>query len=300
MGRSGIITTLTIANKMKSRLALTAFTLLSCCVPLVGCNMNNYSASRDFEKTIPCDSQMEVEVSSFCGDIVITKSELPEITIVARMKAYGTSQKEAEGVLDSLIPTIESNEKFTQIVAEQQKVRSMFLSNSVDFEVRVPAGCNLRLSTSNGGISSEDSQASVTAHTSNGDVSISHAQGNVELNSSNGEIEVMQCDGNLQARTSNGRIAITGCNLQGDCKAITTNGEIEASLPATTSLLIKAATTNGTVQFPASNLKTTQKSESKIEGVWGAGSEGQSSLDVSLTLESSNGDIVIQEIIHAI
>lgn len=299
MGRLGIITNPTIANKMKSRLALTAFTLLSCCVPLVGCNMNNYSASRDYEKTIPCDSQMEVEVSSFCGDIVITKSELPEITIVARMKAYGTSQKEAEGVLDSLIPTIESNDKFTQIVAEQTE-SSMFLSNSVDFEVRVPVGCNLRLSTSNGRIVSEDSQASVTAHTSNGDVSISHARGNFELNSSNGEIEVMQCDGNLQARTSNGRIAITGCNLQGDCKAITTNGEIEATLPASTSVMIKAATTNGAVQFPVSNLKTTQKSESKIEGVWGVGSEGRSSLDVSLTLESSNGDIVIQEIIHAI
>ena len=215
MGRLGIITTLTIANKMKSRLALTAFTLLSCCVPLVGCNMKNYSASRDFEKTIPCDSQMEVEVSSFCGDIVITKSELPEITIVAHMKAYGSSQKEAEGFLDSLIPSIESNDKSTQIVAEQ-KERAMFVSNSVDFEVRVPAGCNLRLTTSNGRISSADSQASVTANTSNGDISIADAIGSIELNSSNGEIEVKQCDGNLQVRTSNGRIEIAGCSLKGD------------------------------------------------------------------------------------
>lgn len=262
--------------------------------------MNNYSASRDFEKTIPCDSQIEVEVSSFCGDILITKSELPEITIVAHMKAYGSNQKEAEGILDSLIPTIESNDKSTQIVAEQPKERSMFVSNSVDFEVRVPAGCNLRLTTSNGRIASSDSQASVNANTSNGDVSISNALGSIELNSSNGEIEVKQCDGNLQARTSNGRIAITGCSLKGECKAMTTNGEIDAILPATTSVLIKAATTNGAVQFPASNLKTTKKSESAMEGTWGVGSEGSSTVDVSLTLESSNGDITIKETTTAI
>ena len=300
MGRLGINTTLTIANKMKSRLALTAFTLLSCCIPLVGCNIKNYSASRDFQKTIPFDSQMEVEVSSFCGDIVITKSELPEITVVAHMKAYGSSQNEAEGILDSLIPSIESNDKSTQIVAEQPKERSMFVSNSVDFEVRVPAGCNLRLTTSNGRISSADSQASITANTSNGVVSISNALGSVELNSSNGEIEVKQCDGNLQARTSNGRIDITGCNLQGDCKAITTNGEIEATLPASTNVKVKAATTNGTVQFPASNLKTSKKSENAIEGAWDSDFEGQSSSGVSLTLESSNGDIVIKETIPSI
>ena len=299
MGRLGIISTLANANKMKTRLALTSFTLLSFCIPFVGCNLKNYSASRDYQKTIPCDSQIEVEVSSFCGDILITKSDLPEITIVAHMKAYGASQKEAEGTLDSLVPTIESNEKSTQIVVER-KERSTFVSNSVDFEVKVPAGCNLRLTTYNGRISSEDSQASVTASTSNGDVLIFNARGKIELKSSNGELEVKQCDGNLQASTSNGSIGIIGCTLQGDCKAITTNGEIEASLPATTSLLIKAATTNGTVQFPTSNLKTTQKSESAIEGVWGMDSEGRSAPEVSITLESSNGDIVIKEISPAI
>jgi DUF4097 and DUF4098 domain-containing protein YvlB len=299
MGRLGIISTLANANKMKTRLALTSFTLLSFCIPFVGCNLKNYSASRDYQKTIPCDSQIEVEVSSFCGDILITKSDLPEITIVAHMKAYGASQKEAEGTLDSLVPTIESNEKSTQIVVEQ-KERSTFVSNSVDFEVKVPTGCNLRLTTYNGRISSEDSQASVTASTSNGDVLIFNARGKIELKSSNGELEVKQCDGNLQASTSNGSIGIIGCTLQGDCKAITTNGEIEASLPATTSLLIKAATTNGTVQFPTSNLKTTQKSESAIEGVWGMDSEGRSAPEVSITLESSNGDIVIKEISPAI
>ncbi len=299
MGRLGIISTLANANKMKTRLALTSFTLLSFCIPFVGCNLKNYSASRDYQKTIPCDSQIEVEVSSFCGDILITKSDLPEITIVAHRKAYGASQEEAEGTLDSLVPTIESNEKSTQIVVEQ-KERSMFISNSVDFEVKVPAGCNLRLTTYNGRISSEDSQASVTANTSNGDVLIFNARGKIELKSSNGELEVKQCDGNLQASTSNGSIGIIGCTLQGDCKAITTNGEIEASLPATTSLLIKAATTNGTVQFPTSNLKTTQKSENAIEGVWGMDSEGRSAPEVSITLESSNGDIVIKEISPAI
>lgn len=149
--------------------------------------------------------------------------------------------------------------------------------------------------TSNGRIASEDSQASVTANTSNGDVSISNARGNIELHSSNGELEVKQCDGNLQASTSNGSIGIIGCTLQGDCKATTTNGEIEAILPATTSLLIKAATTNGTVQFPTSNLKTTKKSENAIEGIWGSGSEGRSAPEASITLESSNGDITIKE-----
>ena len=299
MGRLGIISTLAKANKMKTRLALTTFTLFSCCIPFVGCNLKNYSASRDYQKTIPCDSQLEVEVRSFCGDILITKSDLPEITIVAHMKAYGASQKEAEGTLDSLVPTIESNDKSAQIVVEQ-KERSMFVSNSVDFEVRVPAGCNLRLNTNNGRISSEDSQASVSANTSNGDVSISNARGKIELNSSNGELEVKQCDGNLQATTSNGSIGIIGCTLEGDCKAVTSNGEIEAILPASSSLWIKAATTNGTVQFPTANLKTTKKSENAIEGAWGATSESQSAPEVSITLESSNGDIVIKETSPAI
>lgn len=82
MGRPGVLTNLTIANRMKSGFALTTFSLLSCCIPWVGCNIKNDSASRDFEKKSPCDSQMEVEILSFCGDIVIAKSELPETSDV--------------------------------------------------------------------------------------------------------------------------------------------------------------------------------------------------------------------------
>lgn len=279
---------------MKIQIPFVSAAFLASLILSVGCSLQNFSASRDYQKTIPVNSQVEVVVDSFNGDILVTKSDTPEIAIVAHMKAYGSSQEAAESALDALVPSIDSYGQSIQIKAKQTR-RVGFMSDSVDFELRIPAGCELRLTTSNGKISSEDSQASITANSSNGSISVTKAKGVVDLNTSNGPVELNQCEGIVGIKTSNGRITLVDCLLEGNCKATTSNGKIEVSLPRSVNLSISASTSNGSIEYPEDLLNTAKKSKQAIEGTWGEATDTNAKKDIALVLETSNGQVLIEE-----
>lgn len=143
---------------------------------------------------------------------------------------------------------------------------------SVDYTVELPAGVDVRGSTSNGSIELS-------------------AVGEVDVLTSNGRIELEEVAGSVDAETSNGRII--GRDLNGDgVRVSTSNGAIELELGEPQD--VEASTSNGaiTLEVPPESYRVsadTSNGSTDIEVPNDA--DGRFSLD----LRTSNGSITVQE-----
>lgn len=259
---------------------------------LAGCDMPAFSAKRDFQKTIPVNSQVEVIAETFNGSLEVTPSETSEIELVAHIKAYGHTQEEADQYLEELQPEIETSTSAVTIRCKKRSSR-FISSDSVSLELRVPAKWPLRLTTSNGAIKAAKSESAVIAETSNGRIEIFDSVGPLELSTSNGRIVIERAHGNVKAQTSNGAIKIVDCELEGDCRISTSNGTIDASLKQNSPVRFDASTSNGSVRCGESNFEITKQSKTRIEGVWLGKSDPASSGKSFLEIETSNGSITV-------
>ena len=109
--------------------------------------------------------------------------------MVAHAKAYGMTQDEAEAALEALSPEIDTTA--TSITFEcTNRARKFNYSDSVSLELKVPARWPLKLETSNGNVSANQSQGPVTISTSNGRIEVKGATGSLHVSTSNGKITI--------------------------------------------------------------------------------------------------------------
>ena len=260
---------------------------------LSGCNLPGFSAKKDFESTIPVNSQVEVIAETFNGSIDVTPTENSEIELIAHIKAYGNSQEEADKALELLIPEVDTSTDAVTIRCKKRS-NSIFSSDQVRLELKVPAKWPLRLTTSNGHIKTSNSQSTVNAQTSNGSIDVVDAQGDIHLSTSNGRIEIKKASGNIQANTSNGAITLANCNLTGDCTLGTSNGSIGVVLNQIEGLKFEASTSNGSIRCDEEKFEFSKKSKTRVEGTWKGESGASSGTKSSLVLSTSNGSITIK------
>jgi DUF4097 and DUF4098 domain-containing protein YvlB len=263
-----------------------------CMIAFAGCNVPRFSANRDYQKTIPVNSQVEVIADAFNGFIKVSPSDGPQIELVAHMKAYGYSVQDAEGALDSLIPEIDTTEDAVHI--KTKKRDSMMNQDSVDFELKVPQKWPLRLHTSNGDVTVEDSSSPVYVKTSNGSVLVERAIGKIELTSSNGQVTLLGSDGEIAIKTSNGQIVMKDCSLQGDSQIKTSNGEVSLAMLNEYAVTVEADTSNGIISFDPNRLDAKKREDSHVTGLWHGSLPKDTKPSVKLTVRSSNGTISIQ------
>ena len=258
---------------------------------LAGCNMPQFSAKRDFEKIIPINSQVDVNVQTFNGSITVTPSDLSEIQLVAHAKAYGYSQEEADSALEALVPEIDTTTSAVTIACKKRN-QMLMQSDSVSLELKVPASWPLHLVTSNGAVSTTQSRGPVTIETSNGKIEVKEAAGALQLSTSNGKIIVENSAGNIQASSSNGAVQLIGCALEGKCKLATSNGSISVNLSERKPIGLDASTSNGSIKFNAADVDLTKNSKSHISGVLFGKANGKAP-DSHLDLETSNGSVTL-------
>ena len=256
-----------------------------------GCNMPQFSAKRDFEKVIPINSQVNVNAETFNGSITVTPTDQSEVSLVAHMKSYGYTQEEADSALDSLVPNIDTTASALTIACKRRSQTLMY-SDSVSLELKVPASWPLKLSTSNGAVSTTQSRGPVTIDTSNGKIEVKEAAGSLQLSTSNGKIIVENSAGNIQASSSNGVVEMTNCSLEGKCKLETSNGQIKVSFSDRTPINLDASTSNGSIQFKEADADLTKNAKTHVTGVLFGKANG-SIPAASLDLETSNGNITI-------
>jgi DUF4097 and DUF4098 domain-containing protein YvlB len=256
-----------------------------------GCNMPQFSAKRDYEKVIPINSQVNVNAETFNGSITVTPTDQSEVALVAHIKSYGYTQEEADAALDSLSPAIDTTASALTIACKRRNQTLMY-SDSVSLELKVPATWPLKLSTSNGAVSTTQSRGPVTIDTSNGKIEVKESAGLLQLSTSNGKIIVENSAGNIQASSSNGVVELTNCSLEGKCKLETSNGQIKVSFSDRTPIKLDASTSNGSIQFNGADADLTKNSKTHITGVLFGKANGPVPSGF-LELETSNGNITI-------
>ncbi|MDQ2660474.1 MAG: DUF4097 family beta strand repeat-containing protein [Actinomycetota bacterium] len=142
----------------------------------------------------------------------------------------------------------------------------------VDYTIELPAGVDVRGSTTNGEIELSE-VAEVEVSTTNGRIDLDGVSGRIDVESSNGRItgEDLNGDG-IRVRTSNGGIELEIATAQ-DVEARTSNGSIELTVPSDT-YRVTADTSNGRTDIGVAN-----------------DSNGRFTLD----LHTSNGSITVEE-----
>lgn len=157
---------------------------------------------------------------------------------------------------------------------------------NVDFDITIPSdasveinvgsgsldihgGTGAALTTGSGSIELDNIQGPVTAHTDSGDLTVDTVSGPTVLEGISGTIKTTNTHGQLKATTTNGDViirqaALSGQSLlktrngsvrfdgtldpQGSYTMQTTNGDVQATLPANAAFTLDGNTTNGSVQ----------------------------------------------------
>ena len=139
------------------------------------------------------------------GGVRIQRGSGAGYTITACIAAGAETREEAQRAADAVRLQISGNRVS---VSEGPRVRSW----SVQLIVEAPAGAQIDARTTNGPISIDGVDGSITARATNGPIAINDVTGAVRAVAVNGPISVSGSGGNLDVETQNGPISV---NLQG-------------------------------------------------------------------------------------
>jgi DUF4097 and DUF4098 domain-containing protein YvlB len=278
---------------MLARFAFPTLTIGVTCLLSSGCDLPRFSATKDFQKTITVNSPTEIVADTFNGSIEVTAGSNNEVEVLAHLVAYADSDALAREKLDSLIPEINTTTEALTIRSTKSKEQGSIM-DSVRFELKVPAGWPLKLTTSNGTVKCEGLRGPVLVKTSNGRIQVKEAVGKISLTTSNGSVEVAQSQGTVHVHTSNGRIELQQCTLQGDNELSTSNGAISVGLVPNSPIAITANTSNGSIKCDESSVQISDKSSRHLTGIM-TSNESSATSQVKLDLKTSNGSVSIKK-----
>jgi len=192
----------------------------------------------------------------------------------------------------------------------QEKVKGA----AIDYELIVPTGMKLQLSTINGSIYLNDTKSPVIAMTesgniearnikkalkattkSNGSIIVGNAQGNVYANTNYGSINVKEATKNVIAKTKKGIITVSCAQLPATStiQLETKNGTINLALPASANATIDGSTRRGSLisdhyltiksHTTKLNRQAWNRFKKEVHGILGSGEA-----DVKLSAVSGN------------
>jgi hypothetical protein len=100
----------------------------------------------------------------------------------------------------------------------------LFGSRSVDFDIAVPASCDIHVSNDSGKIVLQGTSGDIRVSTDHGSVEARNLQGRIVLKTDHGNIEASNLQGQIRLQTDHGDISASG--LQGSAKLKTDKGDI--------------------------------------------------------------------------
>lgn len=213
---------------------------------------------------------LNIEVVTRNGTVLVSNGAGSEVTVVARYIARANSKSAAEARLKGLSTKISEQEGTLHV--EAQFSSQTITNESIAYEIQIPAGVDVAVRTSNGGIT------------------VLGLKGKLNLETSNGTIEITSDVGpeEITARTSNGRIILHAVPNGGVYNLRTSNGAINITLPEESGVKVDLGTSNGNINLGPGQwlLEGGQISSRSAQATRGDGS-------LSLRAITSNGHITI-------
>lgn len=288
---------------------------------LTGCDIEEWGDSsrykEDFHQSHPLKAGGRLYVETLNGGVEVTgwDQETADIS--------GTKHASTKEALESLkidivatgdsirIRTVKPTErrgnmgaKFVIKVPRKTLLERIESSNGGVRIADIDGGVRLR--TSNGGVTVTRVRGDVEATSSNGSMEVDDVQGRTVIETSNGHIRANDVRGSfdattsnagihavlrqlepgrpVKASTSNGGIELTLDKLESDLDASTSNASITVRLPAALAAVLKAHTSNASINSDFDVTTKGELSKNRMEGTIGSGGK-------LLDLSTSNGSI---------
>jgi len=184
-----------------------------------------------WNKAYTLDANGRVEIGNVNGKIVVEAGEGSAVEVTALKKARGASPEQAKAALErtSIVESVTpGNIKVETKIARLEGIVMNAGNVQVEYNIKVPAGAEVRLTTVNGGIE------------------IAGLTGRVMAETTNGGVEARGVSGQLEASTTNGGLDIDLKSVaEGGVKLECTNGGIKVRLPRDAKATISASIANG-------------------------------------------------------
>jgi hypothetical protein len=141
----------------------------------------------------------------------------------------------------------------------------------INFDVQVPRGVRFNAMTTNGSVHCVNLDSVVQAETTNGNVEVSTSEW-------------------ASAKTTNGgvRVSMGGAKWSGELEVMTTNGNVDVTLPASAEFKVDAATTNGGIHTDFQVTVLGSFSSKALSGTVGGGGR-------ELKVATTNGGIELKK-----
>jgi len=232
-----------------------AVPLLAASIAATGCDLVTADLRAEetaqWHKTYQLDPKGRVEISNVNGKIVVEPSTGNTVDVTAIRKARGSSQESAKAALDRV--TFAENVSGGLIKIETKNARiSGFMTGSVqvEYQVKVPAGAEVKFSTVNGGVEVVGLEGRIVAETTNGGVTTRDVSGQLEASTTNGGLDI-----DLRRMP------------EGGVKLNCTNGGIKVRLPRDAKASINASIVNGGIKTDDLTIDAVgEQSRRRLEG----------------------------------
>jgi len=293
---------------MRPRTFSTLLAVLSLAGALSGCSFySGHTASVKMQQHAEHIADAGLLIDNRNGKVEVTADAvLTQVEIDATLTCGGDTKKEADERIKSANFSVERDAAST-LVIKPSFPQPTHASDGASFIVRLPGARHatvkssngsvkvtglageLKVNTSNGGVTVNSHDGPATIATSNGFINITALKGSLNAKSSNGSVHATDIAGPVGVSTSNGRVEVRLVNSQsGPLNLDTSNGGVKVTVGAMFNGMFKLDTSNGRIKITDTAGRVTS---SEIEGSDGTVTVGEGG--TTSVIDSSNGSIEI-------
>jgi len=226
-------------------------------------------ASDTWTRTYALAPGGELEIVNTNGKIDVEGADVEQIEVRAERVAKAATDAAARDLLPKV--TINEDVKPDHVRLETGRIDGIKLgiSYEVSYSVRAPRNAVIRVTNTNGTVTTSGMTGQVFARTTNGGV------------------KALAMSGEFSARATNGAVEVELETLTAKVSLQTTNGGVSLVLPDDAKADLSASCTNGGISVSGLKMETTESTRRRVEGKLNGGG-------TLIDLRTTNGGIRVR------
>jgi DUF4097 and DUF4098 domain-containing protein YvlB len=201
------------------------------------------------ERTFPITGDARLDLSNIRGTVVVAPGSEDHIQILA-VKHAETGDAE-----NTNINIEQRGEGYVHVETSYQVITGWLNHKKpckVDYSVKVPSACSLKLSGVSSSIQVEGVQGKTKIRTVSGPMSLTNLDGGLELDGVSGNVSISHLEGELTFKTISGDLEIRDSNLQ-HVRGSTVSGNVTIQSPVQAPYELRSVSGNARLFLPEGN-----------------------------------------------
>ena len=218
---------------------LAAVIVMGLALLAAGCGRSSYtvvtmsgmgakSASEERNLTVPHVGDAGIDVRTDVGSVeVVADPAVAEVSIAAKVTAYGETDEEARSRLPAITVTATRRDDRVLAIVADCPADAKGIRGSCSLVIRIPGVSGSTVRTGNGSITLEGLGGAADAHTGVGSITVTGQGGNLTAETGNGSVRVAKAAAEVEVKTGVGSVAVG--DVAGAVRAESGNGSIEVT-----------------------------------------------------------------------